>query len=98
MTSSAMPCRAALAASAGTIKSMVELLSTASRKGVSGSSDLPSARAVSMALASLVNWFKSRACKAKACSSRPRGPAVFPKAFSLPGKSWGARGNHCNSA
>jgi hypothetical protein len=47
-----MPCRAALATSAGTIKSIVELLSTASRNGTSGSSDLPSARALPMVLAS----------------------------------------------
>ena len=74
MTSSAMPCRAALATSAGTIRSIVELLSTARRNGTNGSRDLPSERALSMALASLVNWFRSRAGSASACSSRPRGP------------------------
>ena len=79
MTSSAMPCRAALATIAGTIISIVELLSTASRNGTSGSRVwfplTPSARLFSMSLASLVNWFKSRACDASACSSRPGDPA-----------------------
>ena len=99
MTSSAMPCRAALATSAGTIKSIVELLSTASRNGTSGSRDLPLRARFGNGLGQLRQLVQVQARAAPAPAVRaPEGRPNFPQPSACSRNSCGARGSHCNSA
>ena len=99
MTSSAMPCRAALATSAGTIRSTVELLRTAKRNGVSGSSDLPLCARLGNGLGQLRQLIQIQSVRGQRLQFiAPADQANSPRPSASRKTPAGARGSHSNSA
>src|SRR5277367_3522361 len=73
---SAIPCRNAEASKEGAIKSSVELLTTPSRNGESGSRERHACLAAVSIFVRRVSWFTLRLCLASSLRAGPIGPLL----------------------